>query len=124
MLGFRRAAVHLALIALLVRGFLPVGWMPAAHGAVPLVMCSITQIADTITDGHTGDGDAVPGKDDPRAHENCAFSGGAGITPPDNMIFFTPVLQDGDLEDYGTVPVRPHQRQHAPQAPRAPPLAI
>ena len=120
MLGFRRAAVHLALIALLLRGFLPAGWMPAAQGDAPLVMCSV--ISDSIIAGH--DDSALPGKDDPRAHENCAFAAAPGIAPRDNMIFYTPVLQDGDLDDYDTTPVRLHPQPHPPQTPRAPPQSL
>lgn len=123
-MGFRRAIVHIALIALLLRGFLPAGWMPAAHGEAPLVMCSIIQTADT-GDGHTGDGDGVPGKDDPRAHENCAFAAAPAINAPDQIIFFDPVLQDdSDLEDDDTVQVRALHHGPAPQVPRAPPFSI
>jgi len=118
MLGFRRAAVHLALIALLLRGFLPAGWMPAAHGDAPLVMCSV--IAD-VSDGRDG---TLPGKDDPRAHENCAFAAGPNAPAPD-MIFLMPVLQDhDDLEDDYTQPVRFSAPGRAPQAPRAPPQSL
>ena|SRR5438067_7421647 len=123
MLGFRRTVVHFALIALLLRGLMPAGWMPAAHGDMPLVMCSLSQIADHFGDGHTGD--SVPAKQDPRAHENCAFGATPGIAAPDNMIFFTPILQDhDDLLDDTTIPVRDLHHRHAPQVPRAPPPAI
>ena len=121
MLGFRRAAVHLALIALLLRGFLPAGWMPATQGDAPLVMCSV--IAD-VSGGHAGDG-TLPGKDDPRAHENCAFTAGPNAPAPDNMIFLMPVLQgQDDLEGDDTQPVRFSAPGRAPQAPRAPPHAL
>lgn len=121
MLGLRRAAVHLALIALLLRGFLPAGWMPAAHGDTPLVMCSV--IAD-VSDGHTGDG-TLPGKDDPRAHENCAFAASPNAPAPDNAIFLMPVLQDrDDLQDDYTQPVRFSAPGRVPQAPRAPPHSL
>jgi hypothetical protein len=124
-MGPRKAVVHLALIALLLRGFLPTGWMPAAHGDAPLVLCSLEKVSDRDTyndDGGTGDGKAVPGKDDPRSHEQvCPFGASPGVAAPDNTIFFTPVLQDGDLDpdDEDTVPV--HSRPHTPQSPRAPP---
>lgn len=120
--GFSRVAIHLALIALLLRGFLPAGWMPASHGDAPLVMCSV--IADSFRDGHDADGKAVPGKDDPRAYENCTFAGNPGIAAPGNMNFFTPMLQDGDLDDYGPASVHFQSHGHAPQAPRAPPPSV
>ena len=66
MQGFRRAAVHLALIALLLRAFLPTGWMPGGPGDAPLVMCSVNAIHDTA------DGKEVPTKSD--AGGECAFA--------------------------------------------------
>jgi hypothetical protein len=122
-MGPKKLIVHLALIALLLRGFLPAGWMPVAHGDAPLVMCSLERVTDHFSnDGGTGDGQAVPGKDDPRGHEQaCPFGASPGVAAPDNTIFFTPVLQDGDLDpdDEDTVPV--HAHSHIPQSPRAPP---
>jgi len=123
-MGPNKAVVHLALIALLLRGLLPTGWMPVAHGDAPLVMCSLEKIADHHTyndDGGTGDGKGVPGKNDPRSHEQaCPFGAMPGVAAPDNTIFFTPVLQDGDLDpdDEDTVPVRalPPQSLRAPLA--------
>jgi hypothetical protein len=70
MQGFRRAAVHLALIALILRGFLPAGWMPnpQGFGQTAFVICTMDGPV-TATDGK-----ALPGKDDPRAHETCPFA--------------------------------------------------
>jgi hypothetical protein len=120
MLGFRRVAVHLALFALLLRAFLPAGWMPAAQGGAPLVMCSV--IADTSGGSHTRD--SLPGKDDPRAHEMCAFGGMPAIAPAGAAIFFTPMPADGDPSGGGGAPTGLHPQDHAPQIPRAPPPSI
>ena len=122
MLGFRRTAVHLALIALLLRAFLPPGWMPAAQGDAPLVICSVND--GNFTGEHPGDGHAIPGKDDPRAHEHCAFAAGPAIAAPINAIFFAPRLKDGDRDDHRPAPVRLQPRRHAPQSPRAPPSSL
>ena len=112
-MGPKKLLVHFALVALLLRGFLPAGWMPVAHGEAPLVICSLEKAA--FSDGGSGDSKA-PGKDDPRGHEQaCPFGASPGLAAPDNMIFFTPVLQDGDLDadDEDAVPVR--SQPHAPQ---------
>jgi hypothetical protein len=69
MLGFRRAALHLALAALILRAFLPAGWMPnpQGFGETAFVIC-------TLDGPVTTESKALPGKDDPRAHESCAFA--------------------------------------------------
>ena len=121
MSGSKRAFLHFALVALFLRAMLPAGWMPAAHGDAPLVMCSV--VAKIFRDSHAGD--AVPGKDDPRAHESCALSATPGVAAPDNMIFFTPVLQEDDLHDFDDPqPVHSFSHGPAPQAPRAPPQPL
>ena len=115
-------AVQFALIALVARGFLPAGWTSVAHHDVPVVRCSVTPAADILTDGHTGDGNAMPDRDDPRAQAKaCGSARDPGVAAPDDTIFFTPVLQDGDLDDYNdAMPVHSRHRSHAPQAGRLP----
>ena len=77
MKGFRHAFIHLALVALILRGFLPTGWMPNPQGPAEsmFVVCTM--------DGpvQASDGKALPGKDDPRAHETCSFAAAAAIAP-------------------------------------------
>ena len=54
MQGFRRAAIHLALIALILRGFLPTGWMPNPEGPdqTAFVICTMDGPVQS-TDGKT-----------------------------------------------------------------------
>lgn len=77
MQGFRRAAIHLALAAMILRGFLPTGWMPNPQGAdqTAFVICTMDGPVQS-TDGKT-----LPGKDDPRAHESCPFAHAAQPAP-------------------------------------------
>lgn len=63
MQGIFRIARHLAIIALIVRALLPMGWMPAAHG---LTICSM----DASAHQPAKDGD----KDGRSAHEECPFA--------------------------------------------------
>ena len=59
--GIFRIARHLAIIALIARALLPMGWMPAAHG---LTICSMDA-------GHPAkDGN----KDGNASHEECPFA--------------------------------------------------
>jgi hypothetical protein len=82
MRGLRYTLVHFALVALIVRALLPTGWMPNPQGPAEsaFVVCTM--------DGpvQTADGKALPGKDDPRAHETCPFAAAAGLAPPVDFI--------------------------------------
>jgi hypothetical protein len=73
MQGFRRAAIHLALAAMILRAFLPAGWMPnpSGDGETAFVIC-------TMDGPVAASGKTLPGKDDPRAHETCPFAAAAG----------------------------------------------
>jgi hypothetical protein len=84
MRGFRHAFLHLALAALILRGFMPTGWMPNAQtpGESLFVICTM--------DGpvQAWGGKALPGKDDPRAHETCPFAAAAAssLAPPIDFV--------------------------------------
>lgn len=83
MRGIRHILVHVALLALILRGFMPTGWMPNVQtpGESLFVICTM--------DGpvQSSDGKALPGKDDPRAHETCPFAAAAApIAPPVDFI--------------------------------------
>ena len=71
--SIRFAAIHFALAALILRAFLPTGWMPNPQGPgeTAFIICSM--------DGPVigSDGTSLPGKDDPRAHETCPFAAAA-----------------------------------------------
>ena len=69
-------------MALILRGFMPTGWMPniQSPGKSMFVVCTM--------DGpiQASDGKALPGKDDPRAHETCPFAAAAGAAPPVDFV--------------------------------------
>ena len=70
MRGLRHAFIHLALMALIVRAFMPTGWMPNIQtpGESLFVVCTMEGPVQAWG------GKALPGKDDPRAHETCPFA--------------------------------------------------
>jgi hypothetical protein len=78
----RPALLHLALLALILRGFLPTGWMPNPQGPSksPFVICTMAGPVLGV------DGKALPDKDDPRAHETCPFAAAAALATPPNAI--------------------------------------
>jgi len=82
MRGLRHTLVHIALVALILRAFLPTGWMPNPQGPAEsaFVICTMDGPVQTT------DGKALPGKDDPRAHESCPFAAAASLPPPMDFI--------------------------------------
>ena len=83
MRGVRHAFIHLALLALILRGFMPTGWMPNAQNPDEslFVICTMDGPVQAF------DGKALPGKDDPRAHETCPFAAAASsLAPPVDFI--------------------------------------
>jgi hypothetical protein len=81
-MGLRRAAIHIALAALILRAFLPAGWMPNPQGLGETAFVICTMDGPVIAPS----GKALPGKDDPRAHETCPFAAGAQLAQPADFI--------------------------------------
>jgi hypothetical protein len=77
--GCKLAAMHLALVAMLLRALLPAGWMPAAitpANASPFVICTI--------DGplHPSPAKHDPSSDRDRMNTPCVFAAAAHLSPP------------------------------------------
>jgi hypothetical protein len=77
---FRHALLHLALAAMILRAFLPTGWMPnlQGDGQTALVICTM--------DGAMVDSSGKSGKADPRAHESCPFAAAAQPAPVNDFV--------------------------------------
>jgi hypothetical protein len=113
--GFFRAARHLAIIALLVRGMLPAGWMPDAQGG--LTLCSVATLGVIH---HDGQGPA----DGKVQHEECAFAAAAHLAAtPDAPQLILPAFHSFAAETDGhyAAEVSAH---FTPQSPRAPPRIV
>ena len=111
--GFFRAARHLAIIALLVRAMLPVGWMPDAQAG--LTICSVATLGVIHHDGPT-DGKAQ--------HEECAFAAAAHlVASPDLPLLILPAFHGfvAGTDSHYAAEVSAH---FTPQSPRAPPRFV
>ena len=82
MRGFRHAAIHLALAAMILRAFLPAGWMPnlQGDGQSALVICTMDGAVMESANK------ALPSKNDPRAHESCPFAAAAQLAPSNDFV--------------------------------------
>ena len=117
----RHALLHLALIAMILRGFLPVGWMPAPAGDshAALVLCTM----DGAVQQTDSQGQHHQTPDDPqRGHDQCPFAAAPHLAPPANLAVF--VLPTG-FADFAHPPQAPPAlsalASYQPHAPRAPP---
>jgi len=120
----RHALVHLALIAMILRGFLPTGWMPSPAGDshAALVLCTMDG-AVPLADGH---GQHHQAPDDPqRGHDQCPFAGAPHLAPPANLaVFVLPASFSELAHSPRAPPAADAARLYPPQSPRAPPLNV
>jgi hypothetical protein len=115
--GCRTAAVHLALVAMLLRALLPAGWMPAAitHAdASPFVICTV--------DGPLH----APSKHAPahdRAGTPCIFAAAAHLSSPVKHPVALPTVADRGRIDFAprieAISRTTPWRLNAPRAPPA-----
>ena len=108
MQGIFRIARHLAIIALIARALLPMGWMPAAHG---LTICSM----DVHQPAHDNN------KDGQTSHEECPFAAAPHLASvPDVPALILPSFHAfaAAIDRSYAVTVAAH---FTPQSPRAPP---
>ena len=114
--NFRRAAVHLALAAMLLRAVMPVGWMPSAAAGSPLTICTMNGPIRMVLGP-----DGNPIKQKPH-HEACPF---AAAPPLAELAAVAPVAAPSLLPVTAET-VQPDglvlaATRHAPQSARAPP---
>jgi hypothetical protein len=117
---WRDALLALALFAAVVRAMVPQGFMLTTQdGTVAISICTVdgarTLNGTTRNDG--GASDAMAGMQAP-----CAFAGlTAAMPPPDAPIVSIAEAVELRLVDIDETPLTVEDRQHRPQAPRAPP---
>jgi hypothetical protein len=111
---FRSLAVSLTLVAMLLRGFMPMGWMPDAQGA-GFTICSIDGAHRTAPADQ-------PGKQD-HGDSVCPFAAAAHLAPPVLAALSLPVRSAGfALLSSQPLSVAAAFARHNPQSPRAPPF--
>ena len=141
MTSFRRAAVCLALAAMMLRALMPAGWMPNPSGAGGslFVICDMDQAdmsqmdmshmsaADMANMDMSGSGKDSPGKHSGDAHHNeaCPFAAAPHVaTPsivatlllPSLLAKFSPFLAGEQAAIKAAT--------YNPQSPRGPPLPV
>jgi hypothetical protein len=122
-LGASRFPVALLLVALLIRGLIPSGWMPNTQGVLhaPLVICT-----SSGTELRALETPANPGKPQSAQHHDvCAFAGHltAPVPPSDGVsirVAFVGATAHRHVSAVGSVAIARHREQAA----RAPPISV
>jgi hypothetical protein len=117
---FRSLAATLALSAMLLRAFLPAGWMPNPAGAadVPLIICSIDG-AHHVLPAHS----PQKGQQDEHGFA-CPFAAAAHLAPPQIAPAIAAPVFAGRLQAAFVVSDPIPDRGDAANAPRGPPTSI
>ena len=119
------AGVQIALVAMLLRALLPVGWMPdtAASADTPFVICTVN---GPLQAAHLPDtGKHQPGHDDGRQNDVCPFAASVHFATPAAMASVAPSTQIASfsfVQSFSRT-VRDTAR-YALQSPRAPPSLV
>ena len=121
MRGFRHTLLHLALAAMILRAFLPAGWMPNLQegGQTALVICTMDGAVEAMS------GKALAGKDDPRAHESCPFAAAAQpVAINDFVALAAPELSSSAAPRHLAAGPQARHTPYLQPASRAPPSLI
>lgn len=111
----RALALSLALVAMLLRGFLPAGWMPAADGSATIVICTGHGVVRSTPQhrGHT-----LPDRRD----QLCPFAAAAHHAPPVRFAALAAPAESSPRIVLSAFDERvPARRPFAGHSPRAPP---
>ena len=115
-------ALHFALAAMLLRAFLPSGWMPSANLTVPVVMCTMAGPVRVLV--AIGEPQKKQGHDDGRQHEFCPFAAAVAFAAPSSTATLAPPTSATRLIGHLRLSLSAEQsRLYSSQSPRAPPLA-
>jgi hypothetical protein len=115
----RLAAVHLAIVAMLLRALLPAGWMPDPTGTAAFTICTMDAT------GHHAEqdpaGKPVP-EDSRHVHEECPFAAAPHVAAPVLVAHLAAPSRTARTIDFpelliGFGPVT----EYGPHSPRAPP---
>ena len=107
---------------MILRGFLPAGWMPNLQGESPTALVVCTMEGAVMEEA----GKPVPSKNDPRAHETCPFAGAVPLAPPSNefAVLAAPELSESAAPRTLAAGFNAQAPPYSQPASRAPPALI
>ena len=114
------AGIQIALVAMILRALLPLGWMPDTEGSsgAPFVICTMNGPMHPANRHQ-------PGHDDVRQTDVCPFAASIHVATPVTAAAIVPSLRVA-VSALAGLPPRAIQAvaRHAPQSPRAPPSLV
>ena len=117
------AGVQIALVAMLLRAILPVGWMPGAadNAATAFVICTVNGPVHAAP-AHDG---GKHGQDDGRQNDVCPFAASVHLATPAAVVSVAPPTQIASFT-FIHLPARAVQSaaRYAIASPRAPPSLV
>ncbi len=121
--SFRLAAVHIALAAMLLRAWMPTGWMPSADAATgsPIAICTMN---GSVQLDLSSDGKPIKHKqssDDSRHRDLCPFATAPHMALAVAMDFAPPSPVSKTAQRAVHRDCAAQSARYAPQSPRAPP---
>jgi hypothetical protein len=113
----RLAAIHFAIVAMLLRALVPAGWMPDPAGAAAFTICALDG------SGHHSEAPAKPGQEDGRhIHDECPCATAPHVTAPVLAAhFFAPELTGRSIANLDHAEIPGQIPDYQPHSPRAPP---
>jgi uncharacterized protein involved in copper resistance len=132
MQGFRRAAVCLAILAMVLRGLVPAGWMPNPEGMskTALIICDMDETGMSKMDMSHMSGMDMPDKDQAPTHKQaddghsqaCPFAAAPHFAAvPTIVALVVQSFQFTRTEAADNFAQIASGRRHSSQSPRAPP---
>jgi len=117
------AGVQIALVAMLLRALLPVGWMPDVAAGTPFVICTVN---GPLQAAHLPDtGKHQPGHDDSRQNDMCPFAASAHLATPAAAASIAASTQIASFAPVQSLAPAVHTTgRYALQSPRAPPSFV
>lgn len=117
----RIAAVHLALVAMMLRALLPAGWMPSVTAGAPITICTMDGMV-RIAPGADSPSHKQHQQDDGRSHEICPFGAAPHFAAPVQLaVLAAPSTLSFILAPKAPVAVPSGRDGYAPQSSRGPP---
>jgi hypothetical protein len=125
--NLRRASVCIALVALLLRALVPVGWMPnpAGTAGVPIILCTAEGWISVFVGSNGQPVKQSPADDRSQQSDGCPFATAPHLATPTAVIASTQRSLVFSRTEFDTAQYFGlSSRQFSPASPRAPPSAL
>jgi hypothetical protein len=114
---------YVALVAMLFRALLPVGWMPNFGGSagIPIILCSLDGPVQLLLGPDGKPLKQNPAQDDTHQHDVCPFAAAPHFATPVAVAFAAPIAITVTTRLLEPAAQQPAPASYTPQSPRGPP---